>query len=146
MHLQPVKNRVLPHREFLAAGLAFQISNLLLLSMTAVSNQGMDTLIRDPVIFATWIGAKVSLGRLSLLRPSSSLPQTPGLWYSWLKQFAFSFLVHAKQAIPLAFGLHHVRFAGLCCAFLFLEERPDPIPPQKTIKFKTQDQNSQDYQ
>ena len=41
--------------EFLAAGLAFEILNRLLFSMTAVSDQGMDIFIGDAIIFAFFI-------------------------------------------------------------------------------------------
>ena len=146
MRLQPVQNGVLTAGELLAAGLAFEIQDRLLFSMAALSDQGVDVIIRDPEIFAIWVRTKITLGGYFLDWTAATFSQTPGRGHFWFGRSLSTLFFHAERAIPFAFGFHHERFTGLCCAFLFLEEASKPIPPQKMKEFKTKNQNRKDYQ
>jgi hypothetical protein len=84
------------------------------------------------------LGKKILGWIFSLLdRRGFSANARRGVFLAWMIP-VYPFLSRTlRGAIPFAFRFHHARIAGLCCAFLFLEEASKPIFPQKKIKFKT---------
>jgi len=61
------------------------------------------------------------------LEAAVAFPQTPGRGCFWFWRSMFPLFFYTKRAIPFAFGLHHVRFAGLFGFSIFLKGPADLI-------------------
>ena len=115
MGFEAVESGVAADREFLLAGLAHQILNVLLLAMKAIADQGMDALIHNAVVDAFGVVAGITLGVDGFLASSPTAHFTPRRRRRGKHQCVggSSFFSLTQVAIVFALGLERPGCLGL---------------------------------
>jgi len=108
---QPVQDRIPSCREFLLTCLTFEIADLLVHPMAAISHKRVDLFLSDPIIFAGLVKTKIPRCAYLLLRPALPFPQLPGYRCFTLCFPSFSFVFPAEATIPLALWPQHRRLS-----------------------------------
>src|SRR5258708_34800487 len=86
MSLEAIEYRMSPRREFVFAGLAEQILNIFLLTVSTVAHQGVNAGIADSVIVTSWIRTGIAFGHnpfLSTAFAFDELPRSPRSAAEW---------------------------------------------------------------
>ena len=78
MRFQPIEYRVAPDAEFLMAGLAEQILDILVFAMHTIPHQRVDGFIGNQVVGTCWIGTEIALCPYRLPLSTFAFDTVPG--------------------------------------------------------------------
>ena len=78
MCFQSIEYRVAPDAEFLMAGLAEQILDILVFAMHTIPHQRVDGFIGNQVVGTSWIGTEIALGMERFLPSTFAFDIVPG--------------------------------------------------------------------
>jgi len=106
----------------------------------------MDRRFGNPIIFTSFVWAKVSFRWKPLLSPTAPFAKLPGNWQFALRRLPFSLVLLTETAVTLAFWTQYRWFSQAFGFFLLFHYVAQPGLEQFLVDFNQEDENRQQNQ